>query len=332
MQQIERYGVIALVFLLVTIVAVSFWGDSKSPGFWARLTGKAKKQDVAQVDPGAPAPFQPAGTPATTSEQALQTSLALNPAPAGDPNAPLNTPVAGAPVDPFAPNTPPTAAGTTTNDPLAMSAPAGNLATTPAPLGRAPATTPAPVTTPVVDPALANAPAAPAAEGANLYVVQKGDSLARIARRTLGAESRWTEIQALNDGITPNKLKVGMKLKLPAGAAATDTASTPSVASAAKAPAAKKSQPKSASKPEAKKAAPASSNVAMYTVKKGDTLHSIAESKLGGKSHVREILALNPGLDPRRMSVGTRIKLPAADAGPVVAAASHSASSRPQVR
>ncbi|MEY2808156.1 MAG: hypothetical protein RIR65_2573, partial [Planctomycetota bacterium] len=48
MQQIEKYGVIALVFLLVTIVAVSFWGDSKSPGFWSRLTG-GQKEEVAQA-------------------------------------------------------------------------------------------------------------------------------------------------------------------------------------------------------------------------------------------------------------------------------------------
>src|SRR5215813_12488510 len=64
MQQIERYGVIALVFLLVTIVAVSFWGDSKSPGFWSRLTGRAKKEEVAKVDPSANAP-------AATAERAL---------------------------------------------------------------------------------------------------------------------------------------------------------------------------------------------------------------------------------------------------------------------
>ena len=30
MQRIERYGVIALVFLLVTIVAVSMWGERKN--------------------------------------------------------------------------------------------------------------------------------------------------------------------------------------------------------------------------------------------------------------------------------------------------------------
>ena len=51
MQQIERYGVIALVFFLITIVAVSFWGDSKSPGFWSRLTGRAKKDATADHGP-----------------------------------------------------------------------------------------------------------------------------------------------------------------------------------------------------------------------------------------------------------------------------------------
>src|SRR4029079_1146956 len=77
MQQIERYGVIVLVFFLVTIVAVSFWGDSKSPGFWARLTGKGqpKKEqsdavakntltDQHVVDPNAP--LSPQANPVPT--------------------------------------------------------------------------------------------------------------------------------------------------------------------------------------------------------------------------------------------------------------------------
>jgi nucleoid-associated protein YgaU len=127
-----------------------------------------------------------------------------------------------------------------------------------------------------------------------------------------------------------------MQLQLPADA---QLASAPAVAS--KAPAAKKSSTtpegksagKPTAKPEAKKAVPASAGVAFYTVRKGDTLHSIAEKKLGGKSHVRDILALNPGLDPRRIGVGTRIKMPAADKAPVVAvAAPSSGSSRPHVR
>lgn len=72
MQQIEKYGVIALVFLLVTIVAVSFWGDSKSPGFWSRLTGS--KQATAAVD----APADPNAVAAAGAEQGALVGAGAN--------------------------------------------------------------------------------------------------------------------------------------------------------------------------------------------------------------------------------------------------------------
>lgn len=72
MQQIEKYGVIALVFLLVTIVAVSFWGDSKSPGFWSRLTGS--KQETAAVD----APADPNAVAAAGAEQGALVGAGAN--------------------------------------------------------------------------------------------------------------------------------------------------------------------------------------------------------------------------------------------------------------
>ena|GEM_PF-1690214 len=47
------------------------------------------------------------------------------------------------------------------------------------------------------------------------YVVQRGDTLARIAERMLGQVSRWPEIAGLNRILNPNLLFVGEKLKLP---------------------------------------------------------------------------------------------------------------------
>ena len=81
MQKIERYGVIALVFLLVTIVAVSFWGDSKSPGFWSRLTGRGAKKDAPTDQTASMIP------PANSTERAIDGSLPLTPADAGPANA-----------------------------------------------------------------------------------------------------------------------------------------------------------------------------------------------------------------------------------------------------
>ncbi|MDR1463672.1 MAG: LysM peptidoglycan-binding domain-containing protein [Oscillospiraceae bacterium] len=46
-------------------------------------------------------------------------------------------------------------------------------------------------------------------------VVKDGDTLWMLASRYLGSGYRWTEIQALNGGIDPRKLRIGMKLKIP---------------------------------------------------------------------------------------------------------------------
>lgn len=47
-----------------------------------------------------------------------------------------------------------------------------------------------------------------------------------------------------------------------------------------------------------------------YTVLEGDTLIAIARSELGDESAWRKIVEMNPGLDPQRLLVGNKIKLP----------------------
>jgi nucleoid-associated protein YgaU len=48
-----------------------------------------------------------------------------------------------------------------------------------------------------------------------------------------------------------------------------------------------------------------------YTVQKGDTLWSIAQKHLGDGKRWREIVELNPGLEPSKLKVGQVIILPA---------------------
>ncbi len=48
-----------------------------------------------------------------------------------------------------------------------------------------------------------------------LYIVEKDDNLYKIAVKALGSGGRWKEIIELNPGCTPDKLKIGMKLRLP---------------------------------------------------------------------------------------------------------------------
>ncbi len=48
------------------------------------------------------------------------------------------------------------------------------------------------------------------------YVVQAGDTLAKIATAKLGNPNRAQEIVVLNPGLKPEALKAGMKIKIPA--------------------------------------------------------------------------------------------------------------------
>lgn len=51
------------------------------------------------------------------------------------------------------------------------------------------------------------------------HTVKKGDTFWALAVRYLGSGHRWTEIQALNGGVDPKKLRVGTVLKIPEGGA-----------------------------------------------------------------------------------------------------------------
>jgi nucleoid-associated protein YgaU len=292
MQQIERFGVIALVFLLITIVAVSFWGDSKSPGFWSRLTGHAKQEPTADhILP-----------PASSTDTALTPPAPLD----LDPKSSLATDVS-APVTPIA---------APKNDALANHTAA------------APGTDISP-TQPVTPPA---APAANTGE----YVVQKGDSLALIARRTLGKESRWTEIAAINPGLTPKNLRVGAKIALPTGAtasAAPTTAPTSAPTTAAKT---KSKAGEPAPKPKSEVAAAPEKKVAAgpsCKVQKGDTFKAIARRELGSDERWKEIAELNPGVSSSKLAVGQTLRLPErGHATEVASLASATPDNKPHVR
>ena len=58
----------------------------------------------------------------------------------------------------------------------------------------------------------------PAPVAYQLYEVQKSDTLAKIAKRYLGDEKRYREIQRLNQDQVPdvNRLKPGIRIRIPA--------------------------------------------------------------------------------------------------------------------
>ncbi len=93
---------------------------------------------------------------------------------------------------------------------------------------RAAASTYADLLTPLADaPLPRSAPTAPPAGVANepaetTYVVQPGDTLARIARKLLGSEGAWRSIYERNRAAIPNpaQLQVGTALRIPRAARA----------------------------------------------------------------------------------------------------------------
>jgi nucleoid-associated protein YgaU len=292
MQRIERYGVIALVFLLVTILAVSLWGEGqdKAKGILASLRGGDEKEEVT----------------APKSERGPLSKARLNgPRSAPQRGVPMSSPSAadadGRPKKRGRGKSPEVGAVAQTPKKKSSGARALPTPSSVAASQRAkePSSPPSAKKSERAQLVKRNSPAATKSSSqSRSYVVRPGETLSEIAQRELGTYKRWTEIQALNDGLDPAKLRQGMKLRLPARG---------SDAAAARVAAAV--QPPATAKKPAKK--PSVNGHGTYTVKTGDVLGVIAQRELGSSKRWPEIVALNPGLDPDRVPVGTRLKMPA---------------------
>lgn len=57
---------------------------------------------------------------------------------------------------------------------------------------------------------------------------------------------------------------------------------------------------------------PAPSSTTQYTIKSGDTLEGIARTQMGGGQKWQQIVAANPGLDPKALKIGQKITIPTA--------------------
>lgn len=106
----------------------------------------------------------------------------------------------------------------------------------------------------------------------NLYTVQKGDSLWKIAQKTLGDGNRYREIMSLNS-LTSTTIHAGLVLQIPSGTSSQASTQT-------------------------------------YTVKKGDSLWKIAQSLLGNGARYKEIMVLS-GLTSTTIHVGQTLTIPA---------------------
>ena len=291
MQPIERFGVVALVFLIVTIAAVVIWGPE----------GEESPTAAAEKSTATPTTSSAWRSPSTWRSSAQSASKPATPG--WEPDAPLSQTVSSI-LPSKGSKSGPTERQRENERVLADqelrrqrldrwssgAAEGGSTAGAATPPAAAPTAASSALPVPHA------APAGHTADG--VYVVRPGDTLSEIALAELGTSKRWTEIRDLNGGLDPAGLRVGMKLRMPAGAGSTAPVGT------------------AAAKPRVNGhgvnghgTRPASG--ATYRIQEGDSLWRIAERELGSGLRWREIEQLNPGAATGVLVVGKVLTLPA---------------------
>lgn len=115
------------------------------------------------------------------------------------------------------------------------------------------------------------------------YIVKKGDSVSEISRRVLGSIHFLKPLMEMNPELQPHRLFPGTRLAMPT----------------------KKTLISVATRYNEK-----NESEGKYFVQKGDTLYNIALRECGSVSKVKQIIMLNPEVDPSRLMVGQRLRLP----------------------
>ncbi|MCC6968691.1 MAG: LysM peptidoglycan-binding domain-containing protein [Phycisphaerales bacterium] len=169
------------------------------------------------------------------------------------------------------------------------------------------------------------------------YTVVEGDSMVKIAKKTLGDANKWNLIAQANPKLVGKKgeVRIGAKLRIPAldlpvasgggvkiidplqqspidfgtpGKIASNLPEKKPARPVAKPDAKGSKAPSKAelAKADAKKPAPST-----YTVKQGDTLNTIAKRLLGSASRTEDLIRANPDLESEdAIQVGDVIKVP----------------------
>lgn len=253
MGQLEKYGLYVLCLVIFLILGVTIWGGGDaSPG--------NRSPAVPILAPGGSGQATPPAAQASALNRTLEELLSSGaPAAQGGPGKSTGS----------------NAGGKQGGTAEASAQRGGGTAPQAAPAGSGPNDSPA---------------KPPSSEpGRVAYKVQEKDTLESVARTKLGNAALWPEIQKLNPGLEPTKMRAGKEIWLPTAAA---------LGSLDKAKAA------------ALPIAPVDAGNRTYTVKKGDNYERIAINELGSKKRTQELIDLNPGIDPTKLRPGHRLALP----------------------
>ena len=152
------------------------------------------------------------------------------------------------------------------------------------------------------------------------YTVQAGDNPWKISSKVYGDGKYTQKIAEANPGLSSQKMKVGMVIKIPAIANKTVLLKLPSFAEAKQAGGGATPTGAHAATPEpvatASTTVPAEVHVVpegSHKVEPGETLGAIAKKYYGtaGPKTIAMIVAANKGLEPTKLKVGQEIVLPA---------------------
>jgi len=133
-----------------------------------------------------------------------------------------------------------------------------------------------PLLPPVVEPT-------PVASAPVEHVVKAGETLGDISLTYFKTSKQWKKIVEANPGLDPRTIKVGQKLVIPV---------EPKV------------DPTTGPAPEVKP------GERTYTVRRNDSLYSIARKELGNGARWKEIETLNAGVNTADLKVGQTLRLP----------------------
>jgi nucleoid-associated protein YgaU len=284
MQRIERYGIVAMIFLIVTIAAITFWEEGDTPRVEEpRLAARAQATRIAQRRQPVSSDLKRARKARAQAPLAGVERAGARPTVARDLERIPSGRASGASATPVEPLIRRTNTGARNERRGAQR----SVAPVDASVAKR-------ATRPVAEPA--SRPQQVAVDPQEkVYLVKAGDTLSEIAQATLGSARRWREIVELNPGVGPTSLRVGGSLRLPE-VVAPISASTPTPARVAH------------TRVDTLLGVPASDRT--HIVAPGEVLSVIAQRELGSARRWREIVDFNPGLDPDRLEVGRVLALP----------------------
>jgi LysM repeat protein len=289
MQQYERFGVLALLLLVVTLVAVALLGeDPRDPSRLEELAVQAAERPGAAAEALAPG----LGGAAANRPQG-ERPVPRRGAGAQDPRL-VGSQERPAPTARRRPETPERTQQAEPETPLAQAGEDLVLAPRPpepelvAPRPWPERAVPAVLTPPRPEAASAQASAAGPSAPSRPYTVQPGDCLGTILQEQCGTVRAQSKVLALNPGLDPDRLRAGQVLQLPATSAAAEA---------------------SFKRPGRIQEVGV---LDVVVVQSGDSLYRILQRERSGSVSIEQVLACNPGLDPNLLRPGQELRLPQA--------------------